>query len=196
MRDLWISMRLSRWNVHFFPSLGSVFHSVFDSTKLNQTELKERKQKKEENKQMWWRTIEYRWKLYQKKSIVLWTSFFLHFFVQTVTFWTEIYENMMESTWRRSKSDRIGSDERFHIENHYGHGMSRMNLTVFNVHISQRTNRPTQPLLSVNHILKHHLSHLKYSKQNKNMKLHVSWRRGKVSFVWKFWDWTKQAKKK
>lgn len=97
---------------------------------------------------------------------------FIHF-DETVTF---LYKNMMESTWRRFKSDRIWSDERFHIGNLWAvryvtHEFDRSFFS--NVHISQRTNhRPNLSIcLSVNHTLKHHPFFIWRQLTNKQTKL-------------------------
>lgn len=149
-------------------SLGVSFSFWLNQT--HRTEHRERKQKK--NKQMRWRTIEYKDENCTRKK---WYHRFVNQFLfspKTVTI-----------LWKCD--GRFNSDlyERFHIEKVCGpRGMSRMNLTVLNVHISQRTNRHA-------HICEPHTetSFISFEQQTN---CNVSWlKEGKVTFVWKFLGW-------
>lgn len=112
----------------FQPSFARCFiQFLAESNPPNWTQRK----KAEKNKQMRWRTIEYKDENCTRKK---WYHRFVNQFLfspKTVTI-----------LWKCD--GRFNSDlyERFHIEKVCGpRGMSRMNLTVLNVHISQRTNR-------------------------------------------------------
>lgn len=135
----------------------------------------------EENKrQIWWCTVEYKWKLYQKTSHLN-QFFLLHFFLSRPNGWTKIIENLVELVWRRVKTSDRNSNWKS-----LSHGVSRTNLSVFNVYVNEQTKSPLASYAYLSKTYQNIVYCIRHIGRKK-MKLCVTFaKESKISFVWKF----------